>query len=543
MTYEQAGHSSAGATIARTDGDTLTLGDRTEHHFVASLATVRTAVTHREARLMDFHRFFEADRNPSPRAYLIPPGNDPPRTAELIELLMAHGAEVQRSKGEVRAQGLRGYDGERSSAPLPAGTYVISMRQPLHRFLNTILEPEAGLPDTLFYDLSAWSLPLAFGVEAYTSDGDVSADLEMLAEPPTLTGTVQNRDAGYAYLISWDRNGAAKAATRLLRDGVRVHFTTREVTVRETTFPPGSLIIFRDGNPEHLPRLLEEVAFVTAVDVLGVDSGLTDAGPDLGSSRVVRLREPKVGLIGDSPASPTSVGACWFLLDQGYQVPHSILTVDQLTERNLDDLSVLVFPDAWGGGRAYQGAIDSSTVALLRAWVRRGGVFVGLGGGALFAARSGLSSVEIASPLEETSDSDDEEAFEARKRLRTFKERERLDRLATLPGTIFRVRVDPLHPLGFGYDGEAWVLKTSNEALELGPEGSNVAWFAASPRMSGYASEASVDRLVDRPFLVDERLGRGHVVLYVEDPNFRLFWYGLTRMFLNSLFFLPSLSG
>ena len=178
MTYEQAGHGFSGSTVFRpTEGDTLTLAERAEHHFVAGLATLRTTADNREARLLDFHRFFEIDRNHTPRAFLFPPGNDPPRTAEMIALLMAHGAEIHRTTQETRPSGLTTYSGARVSTALPKGTYVVSMDQPRHRFLRTLLEPEAGLPDTLFYDLSAWSLPLAFGVEGYMTDTPVRSDI------------------------------------------------------------------------------------------------------------------------------------------------------------------------------------------------------------------------------------------------------------------------------------------------------------------------------------------------------------------------------
>jgi hypothetical protein len=168
-------------------------------------------------------------------------------------------------------------------------------------------------------------------------------------------------------------------------------------------------------------------------------------------------------------------------------------------------------------------------------------VFVGLGGGAFFAAQdmSGLSSVTRAPDADTENLSEEEQADrDLALRRETLRERERRRRRSVLPGTIFRVRVDPQSPLGFGYSGDLRVLKIGNRALDLGPPGSNAAWFTDTPKISGYASPRSVEHLAGRPFLVDERRGNGHVVLYVEDPNFRLFWYGLNKLFLNSVFFL-----
>jgi len=544
MTYEQAGHSRGGVELALDDGGTLTLYERAEHHYTASLATLRTAADHREARLLDFHRFFEADPDLAPDAYLIPPGGDPPRAARLVSLLMEHGAEVYRTREAVRPRNLTDYSGRPHSEELPAGTYVVPLDQPLHRFLRAVLDPDTALPDTLFYDISAWSLPLAFGVDAYASRGRVGGRQEQLTVPPAIAGTRVNPGATYAHLIPWNRNGAPKAAALLQRRGVRLHFTSREFGAAGRTFPPGSLIAFVNENLEGLDGFLDEAADSCGVEIVGVNTGLTDSGPDLGSSRVRRLQAPRVALLAGDPVEPTSLGACWYLLDREYGFTHSLIDLERLNERDLGRFDVLVFPDDGDEGAGYATAVDSAAVAAVAAWIRRGGVFIGLGGGGFFATAdiSGLSSATMAP--EEDADELSEEEAEARdteRRLEFHRDREFRRRTNQVPGTIFRIRVDPLHPLGFGYTETASVLKLGYAALDLGPEGTNVAVFADRPRVSGYAPDDAVRRLIDRPFLIAEPSGRGHVVLYVEDPNFRLFWYGLTRLFLNGLLFLPSM--
>lgn len=544
MTYEQAGHRGAGTAVKLSTGGVLTLKERTEHHYTAALATLKTAVDNREARLLDYYRFFQVEDAGDARAYLLPPGSDPPRTADLVGLLIDHGAEVYRSRDVISGRGLRDYDGRSSNKSLPEGTYVVPMNQPLHRFLRAILEPETALPDTLFYDVSAWSLPLAFGVEAYTTTSRVGSRLELLSEKPEVPGVVTNPRATYAYLISWARNGTPAAATWLQSQGARVHFTSREIETEGTVFPAGSLVIFCAENDDSLPSKMDQVANEFRVDILGVNSGLTTRGPDLGSRRIEFMKPVRVALLADSPVDPTSLGACWFLLDQVYNVPHSLVRPSDLTKRGLKDFDVLVAPDAWGGGYGYTSALDSARTKLIKEWIEEGGVFVGLGAGAFYATQgiSGLSSIEIADASEPNATDGEAEAEEKSRKMETTEERIRRNRLEDLPGTIFEVTVDPLHPLGFGYEGTARVLKISDTAFELGPEGTNVAIFSSSPKVSGYASEQSVARLVDRPFLIAEPVGDGHVVLYAEDPNFRLFWYGLTRLFLNSIYFLPSLN-
>ena len=545
MTYEQAGHSMAGLAFRRQDGDTLTLTDRAHHHYVAAMATVTTAVQHRRDRLMDFHRFFVRDRASGPQAYLFPPGDDPPRTAELMTLLMTHGAEVYQTKDGISPDKLHGYGGNDAGRSLPAGTYVVPLDQPLFRFLQAVLEPSPALSDTFFYDVSAWALPYAFGVRAYWSESKISGSLTRLQESPHVAGELIKPDATYAYLIPWSRNDAAIAAADLLSKNVRVHFVDRKMQVGSEAFSEGTLIVFRNDNDARLSAIMKHVVDETGTRAVGVSSGLTDSGPDLGSDHVRALKEPRVALLSGDAVGPTSLGACWFLLDRVYNVPHSLVQIDDLSERVLNNYTVLVFPDDEAGGSGYSQLIDSTKVAVLKRWVENGGVYVGLGGGAFFAAadKAGLSSVKSLpdSAGKPSVKGEDPKARELKRRLETGAERERRQRLEEVPGTIFRIKIDPQHPLGFGYSGEAQVFKMSREALDLGPEGTNVAWFTASAKVSGYASRENVERFKEKPFLIDEPRGRGHVVLYVEDPNFRVFWYGLNRMFLNSIYFLPSL--
>lgn len=542
MTYEQAGHGYAATAVRKSDGQVLTLAERTQHHYVAALSTISTAVANREERLLDFYRFFRDPAPGGPRAYFFPPGSDPPRTAELVTTLMAHGVEIKRAAASVPVSGLHAYDGSNSRTSLPPGTFAVSLDQPLSRFIRAVLEPEPALPDTFFYDVSAWSLPLAFGVEAYWSDKELAGGFETLAEPPVVQGDVVHPEAAYAFLISWKRNAAARAAARLLDRGVRLHFASRGFRIEGRDYSPGTLVMFVSENPGDLAGILDPVARETGVEVVGVDTGLTDSGPDLGSYRIEPLVKPRVAVVSGSPVLPTSLGACWFLLDQSYGIPYSLVPIEEISEDALRRYTVLVFPDDGAGGRGYSSEIDSSTVRVIQDWILEGGVFVGLGGGAFFATadRAGLSTVETAPGPDAELSEEEKEELEQKQRRETQAEIELREQREVLPGTIFRVQVDPLHPLGFGYDGEARVLKITNRALELGPPGTNVARFTASPKVSGYASARDVDYLAQRPFLVDEERGRGHVVLYVEDPNFRLFWYGLNKLFLNSLYFLSS---
>ena len=540
MTYEQAGSGFGGTALKRSGGDTLTLGDRAEHHYQSAMSTIQTAVKNRSALLLDFYKFFLPGDSGAPAAYLIPPGSDSAQTAQLIDLLMAQKIEVYQAMEGLRRQDMENLVDGSVRRSLPAGTYVIPMDQPHHRLVQAILEPEPNLPDTSFYDISAWSLPLAFGVDAFVCTSNIEDPLTLLETPPKPKGQVIQSGGKYAYLISWKSNLAAKAAIQLQSRGVKVHFASREFELDSVRYPPGSLVIFRSMNPSYLDEAIDVVSREVGVYVRGINSGLTDSGPDLGSPKIRLLKRPKVAVFADYPASPTSVGACWFLLDQIYEIPHSLLGLSELTESALLQYSVLIFPDDGAWGTHYMGKVDSSSINAIKTWVSSGGIFIGLGGGAFFASadKSGISSIREAPKPDDELSSEKAETTALGQKMETTAKREHRKKREVLPGTILRIRMDPIHPLGFGYESEASVLKISDKALSLGPPGTNVAWFTASPKIAGYATKKSAEHLANKPFLIDEQKSRGHVVLYVADPNFRLFWGGLTKTFLNGLFFL-----
>jgi hypothetical protein len=547
MTYEQAGHGFAGTAFDRSDGTVLTLRERLRHHYETSMATLRTARTERVHRLVDYQAFFDEAVNGhsnAAAAYLIPPGPDTGRTRELVELLLAHGIEVERATGDLKVTEPRDYEGARVDRDFPAGTWVIPGRQPLGFLAHALLEPEASLPETLFYDVTAWSLPMAFGLEAEWSDKMPGGTLVPVTSVPPDTGRVVGGPARAGWLIPWDRNDAPRLLNRLLTSGLRARFATRSFELDGHLYDRGTILIPTGGNPDSTGAVIDREARRLGVTVHAASSGLTSTGIDFGSDRMLPVRTPHVAIVMGDAVEPTSFGALWFLLDRQYEIGCSVIPIERLASANLSNWNVLIFPDDDSGdGSSYDSEIDSTTVERIRRWVRAGGTFVGLKGGGAWATadRSGLTKLALKKEDEKKKNDGDKDADstddEKDKKFMTTDERERENRLKEIPGAILRVELDPGHPLAYGYDGEARVLKTSDLLFEPSESGRNVAWYPPLARVSGYISAENEERLAKTPFLVVEPLGSGRCVLYNDDPNFRVFWYGLNRLFLNSLFF------
>lgn len=191
----------------------------------------------------------------------------------------------------------------------------------------------------------------------------------------------------------------------------------------------------------------------------------------------------------------------------------------------------------------------------IKTWIAGGGTFIGIEGGAAFASASvgKIAGVKIKEkkksdekkdqkPDDKKVDKkDDKPSEEELEKLMTVEERVRKNRLENIPGTMLRVKLDNSHPLGFGYDSIITVLKTSNTMYELSPKGFNVGIYTKSPRLSGYLSKENEKLLGETPSIVHEQLGAGNIVLFADDPNFRMFWDNLNRVFFNSVLLLPSI--
>jgi hypothetical protein len=547
MTYEQAGHSRAGLLLERRDGVALTLADRMEHHFLSALTTIETAAANRAERLESFHEFFvdgvRGAGKESVKAYVLPAGKDPAETDDLVGLLLAHGIEVLKAEEGFRGERLYDMDGRRvGSKEFSPGTYVVPMAQPLRRFAKSLIEPETELPDTFFYDITAWSLPLAYGVEAFAARKMPRCRLAEVTSPPRPRGGLIGSDPLFGFLVPWTGNGAPRMLSALLERGFYVRFAAKSFRSGGRDFGAGTLIVPAGRNPDSTAAVVQRLAGRFGVQVYAASSGRTSKGIDLGSNKTHYIKPVTVGVLGGPGTNPTSLGAVWFLLDRVYRVKHSVIDLEDIARTDLSKFDVLILPDDRnedGEGKAYDSKMDSSAVASVKDWVRRGGVFIGLGGGAAFACKdhAGLSSVCL---KKKDGKKGEEKEKKAEAAYPTLEEKRKKRELDKIPGTVLRVKIDQGHPLAFGYDGEIRIIKTTRTIFEASDDVNVVGYFPDGAKVAGFISRENEKLLAGTPYLVEERVGKGHVVLYLDDPDFRLFWHGLDRLFLNGIYFMPA---
>jgi hypothetical protein len=544
MTYEQAGGSRGSFAVRKPSGEILTLRQRALNHFTTGIATLETTVKYRNERLRDFYSFWESAWTNSSRVkgFLIKEGSDPQRAARLVGTLLNQGIEVHQLQETTTLDAQRYYASKPTKVAFPKGTYIVSTLQPQSRLIKALLEPKTALPDTFFYDVSAWSLPIAYGLEAYTTEAPLPATAKKLTELQPIVGKIIGGKAGFAYLIPWERNNAIRLVWTLLEKGYTVHAALRPFQAVGRYFRAGTMILFSAQANESLHADIAHLAATLGVDLYAVQSGWTERGISLGSNYVRPIKKPSVAVVTDTPASSSAYGELWYLFDQEYRIPFTAIRGRELGDINLYKYDVLLIPD----GGDYRSVLDSAKVAKLKQWVQNGGVLIGIEGGALFLSknRSGITAaIQESERKEDDKSKEEKEEEKARKEAQkreTFFERQERERLESIPGAIFKALIDTTHPIGFGYDREIFLLKRNSTPFLLSEGAFNVGRFTAdTTETSGYAAKTKAKKVADAAFITEFPSGRGRVVLFTESVTFRMFWTGLHKLLLNAVLFLP----
>lgn len=626
MTYETDGGGFKGIRWKRDDDTIVTLRSAVAKHFIASLTTLETATRNREARLRDFYDFrrsaIEEGRTGQMKRIVLVPGRDAGNTNDLIQVLLRAGIEVGIAREQFNSQSAHSYMGRETSSArsFPAGSFVIDLAQPQKRLIKALLEPDTPqdasfLREQLarfarnerrgsgtlkegyaFYDITSWSLPLAFGVETYWTEdaGAVERSQAILSDSSSPnTGGVQNGRAQIAYVIPYETNAAPALAYKLQREGYRLAVATRVLTAGGRTWPRGTLIARVSRNPETLHDAIARLSRETGTPVFGINSGFYETGETgVGSEDMVTLKPPRIIMVADEAVDSSSYGALWWLFDQ-MGVDFTPMTIGNLRRAELDRYNVIVLPD--GSPDRYFSSFGKGGIDTLRAWVQRGGTLICVKGAAVFAA---LKDVNLTSSRLVGSDEDDEkspkpeeasaepqaspsphmetgggqttgtrrrrqgEGQTATEQQRAASDQtEKLEGVApelpliaspsarpgvvpeAVPGAIMRAQIDRTTYLTYGYeDAQLPVLVNSGYFFRPSKEGTNAVIFSpdagTSLRLSGFVWPNNTERLLrGTAYVIEEHGGRGHVILFAEEPNFRGIWRTTIRLFFNSILF------
>ncbi len=527
MTYEQGGGRAAGRAVRTSDGDTLTLAERIAHHHTTGLSTVEAAARHHARLAAEFAAYYQTAQERPPgeyQTYVVRREGQGERVDALADHLERQRIRYGYATEDATVEGRSYRSGETESVQLQPGDLVVDLAQPKARLAKVLLEPETTIVDSLTYDVTAWGLPYAYGVDAYALPERTV--LDTMANPPSQSGLTGTADDPYAYVTPWRSRADARFAGALLQEDVRLRFATKEFTIDDRTYEPGTLLLTRAGNADRLARFDETVRQAARAHdqpLHAVETGFTDDGPDFGSSKVGFIEKPRVAVLSGAPLSSTGVGEVWHFFEQQLEYPATLLSAEDVEGGMLDDVDVLVLPDG-----EYTEWLSDPRAEMLTRWVRRGGRLLALGdANAALANRSAyhLTERQTESAVDTVADA-------------SLGQYGSPSGLST-PGSIHRVQIDPSHPLAFGLEPPYFTLKRSADAYAVS-EGTGAAAgvLETGAPVSGFMGGRAQKKVEDTLVFGTQQMGEGEVVYFVDNPLFRGFWYGGQVLFGNAVFFV-----
>lgn len=587
--YEQAGVD--GRFVKQRSGYILTYHEAVNHQFTSSLANLETTLNNRGELLKDYHnarKGITQRGRESGLTYLFAPDPDQVKMNRFIMSLVDQGIEVQRATAEFQVGTATDIFGaSHSSLSLPAGTFIVSTAQPQGALAKAIIEFDPHLKkdfldderrelekhgDTKMYEISTWSIPMAYDLQAYTTTSRVNVNSEAVTELANPTGHLVEPDAQYGFVVDMEGELTYEMLNRLFQEKLTIYASEKPFTVEGRKFKPGALLLRRRGNTDDLSNILDRLASDVGINVYGVHTGWSSEGSQLGAPTFRLLVEPRIALGAGSPLSYTGSGSLWFAIDKQLGIPHSLLNVERIAYSDLSQYNVIILPGSWGGG--LDRVLGRGGKRNLEDWVSDGGTLVLTGSSAAWAAdtSNGMSSVRLrrqvldklgeyrlAVEREMAAESpevdtvalwhpdrvppEEEGASDEKKMNGKISEDEDQWMRRFYPrGVILQAVVDTEDWMAFGLGDRLPVTVYSDDAFLTKSPVKTVARFTPDEnklRMSGLLWPEARQRWAGTAFATRERRGNGQIIMFTNEPNMRAYWYGTRQMFLNAILFGP----
>lgn len=518
MTYEQGGIG-AGLAIQTETGDTLKLQDRINHHYTSALSTLETVSKNAGLLISEYKKYFDVQliQNKSYSTYVLT-CRDQVKLNEVAELLKANGIEFG-SVENVPFTGYNYFTGKDEKFQSDGLQLAVSVYQPKSRMVKVLFEPSSVINDSMTYDITAWSLPFVYGINAFAT----KQKLDISAYPSLRQVTPVN--AAYGVLIPYENNNAPKLLSFLLKNGIKVRFTEKNLRYKGEDYTAGTLIVLAGGNDKGWLEKLNEGAKKFNIQPRVITTGLMDAGADIGSSSNHFIKPPKIALVSGKNAS-NAEGEVYYYFEEILNYPISRIELKNLTTAK-SEFDILILADG-----NYPELSQTKFSDQLKDFVKSGGKLI-----ALENAAAQLSELNLGFQKKPLKDSTENlEADYAL--LKNYSNRERIEISDNIPGAIYKVQLDNSHPLAFGYPDFYYTLKQSGLMFNFMKSGWNVGIIKKDNYVSGFVGSELKQKMNDAVLFGVQPYGKGQVVFFADDVLFRMFWKNGERLFSNAVFFV-----
>ena len=509
--FEQA---SSRGHIQESDHGLLTFPFTIRNQFKTALSTLKAAKNMR-VKLLNYQRKFYADalkESNQSKYKSIVFGNekDPATSYRLAEILKRHKIKIHKLKKDTQIEGEKYTEN---------ASYVVPLNQKKNKLIHAMFDTQTKFQDSLFYDISAWTFPLAFNLnysfeKSETLAGEEIKELSQ-GEPADI------KKSSYAYLLESNGYYTPKFIYKLLDAGVRIKVGLKPFSIDGNFYDYGSIMIpvaIQDINSGELYNLINDYSSGLMLDIKSVETGLTE-GIDLGSNNFKSLQKPKVALLVGDGVRSYDAGEIWHLMDIQYQIPVTKIDVRQLNRIDLSKYTHFIIP-------SYTGSLLNANKNKIESWIKTGGTLVAYRDAIKWTNKVELTSVKLKSFKQEA----EEINFDQRSNFRGAQ---------NIGGAIFNTNIDRSHPINFGIEQNNLPLfRNSRIFIDADKQSyNNPLIYSQNPLLSGYISKEQLNLLKGSVPFKYIRKGRGNIILLTDNTNFRAFWYGTNKLFANTLFY------
>jgi hypothetical protein len=495
-----------------TSNGLLTFPFTIRNQYTAAMSTLEAANSMRVKILKYQQDFYKKAKSESSKAKAIVFGDakDGAKAYHLAEVLKRHHVKIHELKSDFTTKGKQFKKGY---------SYVVPMNQKNHRLIKAMFDVRTKFQDSLFYDVSAWTFNHSFGVD-FASNVSLNRAGSEIKTLKLKEGGVTVK-SNYGYLMPWNEYYTPKVLNAILKKGIRAKVSMKNFRNRGVSYDYGTIFIPVQNqklDSNELYRFLNKVADGAHLKINGVSTGLNE-GVDLGSNNFRNIKLPKVAMLVGGNIYGNDAGEVWHLLDQRYDMHVTKLDMTYFNRVDISKYTAIVVPSS--------NSISGSAVKKLQTWVRNGGILIGYRNAARWLNSQKFIKLEFNKP-----------SIDTVKNV-SFEDRSKQRGAQVIGGAIFEAKIDRSHPINFGYKNDKIAL-FRNTTIFIKPDKksyNNPIQYTDNPLLSGYISKENIKELKNTiPFKV-QRMGRGRVIIFTDNTNFRAFWYGTNKLLMNAIFF------
>ena len=508
--FEQA---SSRGHIQNSDNGILTFPFTIKNQLTAGLSTLDAALNMRNEILDYQYNFYKKSREEAGKqkksAIIFGDEKDAAKTYHLAEILKRHKIKFHHIRNNFSKDKIN-YKKNYS--------FVVPKDQKNFKLINAMFEKRTTFQDSLFYDVSAWTFPLAFNLD-YNMDISMDIAGKEVTELNKPLGIVKSK-SNYAYLMSWNEYYSPSVLNEILDNNIIAKVALKEFKLNDKKYDYGTILIpvkNQNISSNSLFEMLNSLAVENNLIIDGVDTGLAD-GIDLGSTEFKTINKQKVAVLVGEGINSYDAREIWHLFDVRYGITITKLDVKSISKADLSKYSSIIMPSSYG--------LSEINTAKIIKWTEQGGNLIAFKNSLNWISKNKLLDLKFKTKKIQTKNI-------------SFAQKENHFGAQVIGGAIFEAKLDLSHPINFGYKNKNISL-FRNTTIFMDQDNisyNNPIIYSENPLLSGYISKENLEIIKSTVPFKTGAYKKGQVTCFSDNTNFRAFWYGTNKLLMNAIYF------